>query len=143
MCLLRDAVQCPEEHAFCSSCIHQYLATQGSECPECKTALTPETIRPWSRVLRNLLGELLLRCTYVSEGCTTVTSLFNIISHEATCPHGTRSCRHCRVIVAAKDLTSHEQGCEHRSMVCDQGCGLRVYPNRWPAHSCLASLKGM
>ncbi len=96
-------MQCPDEHAFCSTCIHHFLATQGSECPECKVALSVERLTPWSRVLRNLLGELRIRCAFAADGCNETLALSSITSHEQSCPHGHRTCRHCRQVLERRE----------------------------------------
>eukprot|EP00051_Salpingoeca_urceolata_P013698 m.173202 g.173202 ORF g.173202 m.173202 type:complete len:456 (-) comp17867_c0_seq1:185-1552(-) len=137
--VLRDPVQCPEEHAFCQSCIHFHLAAQ-KMCPECKTELSVETLMPWSRVLRNLLADLKLTCEHAADGCTAVVSLGDLVTHEKSCQYGTQPCRFCREGVPAMQLKAHEIRCPQRSIVCKE-CGLRNYPNRPPKHNCVKALQ--
>ena len=90
------------------SCIHAYLASVGSECPECKTPVNPENLRPWSRVLRAMLSELKLRCNHVDKGCNAIVTLGSIAAHEKECKFGLQTCKWCRESIEASSISRHE-----------------------------------
>jgi hypothetical protein len=42
--VLKDPVECPNEHYFCSSCIRKNLRENAETCPMCQHHLTEETL---------------------------------------------------------------------------------------------------
>ena len=52
---VEEPVQCVNnEHYFCKKCISEHL-TRSQTCPTCRDELTIDTLRPVSRVVRDLL----------------------------------------------------------------------------------------
>ena len=45
------------EHAFCSDCIHEWLANQRT-CPLDRTSLKKEELNSVPRIMKNMLGKL-------------------------------------------------------------------------------------
>jgi hypothetical protein len=66
--VLQDPVQCVKnEHYFCKKCINKHL-TRSQTCPVCQDELTPETLRPISRTVANILEQFQsLKCMHVRQ----------------------------------------------------------------------------
>ena len=78
VCFHFQAPQC--EHAFCSSCIHEWLTRQQT-CPVDRNSITPNQLQPVPRILRNLLSRLYIACDNASFGCTAIVKLDLLQSH--------------------------------------------------------------
>lgn len=116
--VLKDAVQTPScEHAFCSSCISEWL-TQQSTCPVDRNPVAQHQLRPVPRILRNLLGRLLIACDNASLGCAVVVRLDALPAHIGECEFNPT-----------------------KPVACDRGCGLVVPKNELAAHNCVRELR--
>lgn len=95
-----QAPQC--EHAFCASCIQEWLTRQPT-CPVDRSPITFNQLKPAPRILRNLLSRLQIACDNAVYGCTAIVKL--------------------------DALPSHLQECEHnpkKPVQCQEGCGLVI-----------------
>ena len=121
--VLQEPVQCVNnEHYFCKRCISEHL-TRSQTCPTCRDELTPETLRPVSRVVRNLLRQLQYsRCMYATRGCATTVKHDDLLSHHEECGFAPVRCSHdgCEVTVNKQDVVSHQAICEFRSVTCEE-----------------------
>ena len=55
---LENVIYAPKcEHAFCSDCIHEWLANQQT-CPLDRTPLQKEELNSVPRIMKNMLGKL-------------------------------------------------------------------------------------
>ena len=121
--VLQEPVQCVNnEHYFCKRCISEHL-TRSQTCPTCRDELTPETLRPVSRVVRNLLHQLQYsRCMYAIRGCTTTVKHDDLLSHHEECGFAPVHCSHdgCEVTVNKQDVVGHQANCEFRSVTCEE-----------------------
>uniref|UniRef100_A0A0B6ZB44 E3 ubiquitin-protein ligase NRDP1 n=1 Tax=Arion vulgaris TaxID=1028688 RepID=A0A0B6ZB44_9EUPU len=117
-CVLEDPLQAPQcEHAFCSTCIHEWLRRQPT-CPVDRSTITPNQLKIVPRILRNLLSRLTISCDYKSNGCTSLVKL--------------------------DSLSSHLQDCEYnpkKPVQCDKGCGLVVPKDEFQDHNCVKELR--
>ncbi|XP_076368626.1 E3 ubiquitin-protein ligase NRDP1-like [Tachypleus tridentatus] len=118
--VLEEPLQAPQcEHAFCRTCIHEWLTRQ-QMCPVDRTPITTLQLKCVPRILRNLLSRLLISCDNSSFGCTAVVKLDR--------------------------LASHLEGCEHnprRPVQCEQGCGLVVPMDELKDHNCIKELRAL
>ena len=137
--VLHEPVQCVKnEHYFCKRCITKHLK-RSKTCPVCQDKLTPETLRPISRVVANLFEQFLsLRCKYASRGCTSAARDESLLSHEEECGFAPVQCSHegCEATVNRQDLVSHQQTCEFRSVICDD-CREAMRQREYKKHPCV------
>jgi E3 ubiquitin-protein ligase NRDP1 len=122
--VLEDPCQAPEcEHAFCSSCIHQWLKLQ-CICPVDRTPIQPKDLKAVPRILKNLLSKLKLKCNHADLGCTAYVRLENLNSHSNECEFNPRkpvACNlGCDMFVAKEELKSHNCVKELRKIIDDQ-----------------------
>lgn len=137
--VLQEPVQCVNnEHYFCKKCISEHL-TRSQTCPTCRDELTPDTLRPVSRVLRNLLQQLQYsRCMYASRGCTSTVKYEDLLSHHEECGFAPVRCSYgeCEVTVNKQDVASHQESCEYRSVTCEE-CLEAMKKRDYEKHSCV------
>lgn len=118
--VLEDPVQAPQcEHAFCSSCINEWLSRQQT-CPIDRQLILPVQLKPVPRILRNLLARLHISCDNATYGCPSVVKL--------------------------DMLTSHLEECEHnpkKPVVCEQGCGQVIPKDELKEHNCVRELRAV
>ncbi|XP_041374628.1 E3 ubiquitin-protein ligase NRDP1-like [Gigantopelta aegis] len=116
--VLEDPLQAPQcEHAFCSSCIQEWLTRQPT-CPVDRSPITPNQLKQVPRILRNLLSRLSIACDNVSYGCTAVIKLDSLHSHLQECDHNPK-----------------------KPMHCEKGCGLVVPKDELKDHNCTKELR--
>jgi len=93
------------EHAFCNSCIKEWLSRQLT-CPIDRQPLTPSQLKPASRILRNLLSRLNIECDNASLGCTAVVKLDVLANHCLECDFNPKKQTPCELgcgLVIPKD----------------------------------------
>ena len=137
--VLQEPVQCVNnEHYFCKKCISEHL-TRSQTCPTCRDELTTDTLRPVSRVVRNLLQQLqYTRCMYASRGCKSAVKHEDLLSHHEDCGFAPVQCSHdgCEVTVNKQDLGSHQENCEFRSVTCEE-CLEAMKKRDYRKHDCV------
>ena len=90
--VLENPIQSQCEHSFCDACIKGWLDQGHKTCPTDRRQLTHETLKPPSRITRQLLDKLNIRCKYYAEGCrlmSKVEDMSYLIDHELN---------HCNVV---------------------------------------------
>ncbi|EGD74552.1 hypothetical protein PTSG_05916 [Salpingoeca rosetta] len=138
-CIMKNAVQCSNQHCFGEGCLKKALE-RVSECPICRETLTTTTMQPAS-LARSLVDTLLVYCGNKTEGCLMQIPLEKKSSHEEECGYRYVSCPNdgCRKRMYQKDLASHTLTCEHRRMPCDV-CKCELSVSDVHSHACLTSL---
>jgi hypothetical protein len=67
--IIEDPVQTNCEHTFCRECISTWLEGGQRTCPEDRQQLSSNDLRPPSRLTKQLLNNLIVRCKNYSDGC--------------------------------------------------------------------------
>ena len=83
--------------------------------------LTVETLRQATRGVRNMLGELQIRCKFFDRGCGKFVQLGDLERHVADCGFAPAVCSNegCQLEVNKQDLLHHETAvCELRRVKC-------------------------
>ena len=141
--VLRNPMQCVRnEHFFCNQCITRFLR-QAQRCPNCNEHLTLQTLRP-SRVIRDFVQELVIKCDNFARGCGDSVKLENLEAHVARCGFSQVQCSNegCELIVNRKDQAEHEMNeCNFRLARC-QVCGENVNYSKRKLH-CYVSRREM
>ena len=123
--VLKDPVLCPRnQHCFCRGCISKHLENS-QRCPTCADKLTEEALTVPSRMVRDYLDELKIRCVYHDRGCEEIVQLQHLDQHEDSCGFTPAVCTNpgCGVTLNMRDLTIHESElCEYRKLKC-HSCG--------------------
>ena len=123
--VLKDPVLCPRnQHCFCRGCITKHLENS-RRCPTCADELTEETLTVPSRMVRDYLDELKIRCVYQDRGCEEIVQLQHLDQHEDSCGFTPAVCTNpgCGATLNKRDLTVHESElCEYRKLKC-HSCG--------------------
>ena len=137
--LLDDPFQCQNnEHHFCRKCITQHLENSET-CPLCRDQLTPETLRPPSRIVLDVIPHLKKpRCRHVSRGCTENVKVEDVLLHEQTCGYAPVVCSNegCKETVNRCDQESHEtEECKFRKITCESCHEELVYVD-YERHQC-------
>ncbi|XP_064598381.1 LOW QUALITY PROTEIN: E3 ubiquitin-protein ligase NRDP1-like [Liolophura sinensis] len=116
--VLEEPLQAPQcEHAFCSTCILEWLTRQPT-CPVDRNPITPNQLKPVPRILRNLLSRCQIACDNAGFGCTAVVKLDMLQSHLQECEHNPKKPVHCEL-----------------------GCGLVVPKDELKDHNCVRELR--
>ena len=137
--VLREPVQCVRnEHYFCKKCITKHL-TRSQTCPVCQDELTPETLRPISRTVANILEQFQsLKCMYASRGCSSAVRYETLLSHHEECGFAPAQCSRegCGKTVNRQDLVSHQKSCEFRLITCED-CHKSMRQREYGKHGCV------
>ncbi|XP_014760436.2 E3 ubiquitin-protein ligase NRDP1 isoform X2 [Drosophila ananassae] len=116
--ILEDPVQsCGCEHAYCRACIDKWMQ-QKQICPVDRSDLLPGHLVPVSRLMRNMLSRLKIKCSFAENGCSQ--------------------------LLALEEYRSHVAGCEHNPKVvveCNKGCGMKVPKDELARHNCVFELR--
>ncbi|XP_071490891.1 E3 ubiquitin-protein ligase NRDP1-like [Diadema antillarum] len=116
--VLEDPQQAPEcEHAFCSSCIQEWLSRQHT-CPVDRNHITSQQLKPVPRILRNLLARLQIKCDNEGFGCVAVVRLDSLHQHLQECEHNPK-----------------------RPIQCEAGCGMVIPKDEVKDHNCIRELR--
>ncbi|KAK2723287.1 E3 ubiquitin-protein ligase NRDP1-like isoform X2 [Artemia franciscana] len=114
--VLEDPIQVPTcEHAFCKSCIFEWL-TRSQTCPIDRTTI--DALKPAPRIMRNFLSRLTLTCSNQTHGCPAILTLERLEAHLLQCNFDPK-----------------------RLITCQSGCGLTMPYEESVNHNCLESLK--
>lgn len=140
--VLEDPVQAPCEHAYCRRCIEGWLANE-TRCPEDRKNLSLSHLKPLFRYMKNDLDNLQIRCINVTRGCSHVSSLEFLATHESECPRGSVECPNgnCPLSVSREDLAKHLEDCGFRTKECPKGCGILMVTRDDNEHNCIYELK--
>lgn len=119
--VLEEPLMVPDcEHTFCRRCIEGALQNSTTNdqkcCPQCRTKVpTPhaEQLKPAPRLLRNILGQLKVKCRFAPAGCTApAMSPGDLRTHEVACsadPDATQICRRgCGLLLSNRELAGHD-----------------------------------
>ena len=136
--VLKDPVQCPNQHYFCRSCIEENFRHNAKTCPVCKHPLTEETLTKPPRLLTELLECLMIRCNYDNRGCHELIKLESLHRHVQDCGYSPTRCTNvcCTEVMNRKEKERHEREfCEFRQIACDE-CGERLILKSSRLHPC-------
>ena len=136
--VLKDPVQCPNEHYFCRSCICKSLRENSEACPMCNHHLTEENLTKPPRILRELLQSLEIRCDHEKRGCQEFIKLEFLDRHVNSCGYSPTPCTNtgCAQVMNRNEEERHErEQCEFRQIVCDE-CGEQVIWKSSRVHPC-------
>eukprot|EP00730_Choanoeca_flexa_P016273 TRINITY_DN7656_c0_g1_i2.p1 TRINITY_DN7656_c0_g1~~TRINITY_DN7656_c0_g1_i2.p1 ORF type:complete len:503 (+),score=84.57 TRINITY_DN7656_c0_g1_i2:84-1592(+) len=139
---MRDAVQCPQQHAFCQSCIDRSMRYT-SKCPVCKDTLSASQLQP-ARVIRSLVDSLPVHCPNHEFGCTEQVPLEHAMSHEENCKFKRMECPNegCDVKLLAGALEGHRKECAYEKIQCaEPHCRAWICRHEYDEHSCFESLR--
>ncbi|KAF1824515.1 uncharacterized protein K489DRAFT_305676, partial [Dissoconium aciculare CBS 342.82] len=115
------------DHCFCRDCIRQTWTTPSSpysphgprgDCPSCRT---PAKLGPRSattKILVNILDDLLVKCPNTGEGCSTIVKRGEVQDHVTIyCGYAKIECpdENCDLPIRRKDAL---QGCLHVDVSC-------------------------
>ena len=135
--VLKDPVQCPNEHYFCRSCIQRSLR-DNKTCPVCKHPLTEETLTKLPRIVKEMWENLMIRCDYENRGCGELIKLEFLDRHVSSCGHSPTRCTNagCAEVINQHEKERHEHElCQFRKIVCDD-CGEQVIWKSRRLHPC-------
>ncbi|CAB4005560.1 E3 ubiquitin- ligase PDZRN3-like [Paramuricea clavata] len=136
--VLKDPVQCPNEHYFCGSCIRKCLRENAKTCPMCQHHLTEETLTKPPRILTELLDSLMIRCDHENRGCPELVKLEFLDRHVNSCGYSPTRCTNagCAEAMNRHEKERHErEQCDFRKIVCDE-CGEQVIWKSSRVHPC-------
>ena len=136
--VLKDPVQCPNEHYFCGSCIRKCLHENAETCPMCQHHLTEETLTKPPRILTDFLQSLMIRCDHENRGCPEFVKLEFLDRHVNSCGYSPARCTNagCEVVMNRHEKERHErEQCQFRKIVCDE-CGEQVIWKSSRVHPC-------
>ena len=120
--VLKDPVQCHNQHYFCKACITKHLQNSQT-CPVCVDNLTEEALCKPPKIVTDYLNGLIINCSHSERGCTEMMELGTLKTHEAVGTYKPVACssEQCSVIVNMKDLEEHEKKhCENRLIHCHE-----------------------
>lgn len=117
--VLENPRQSPDcEHAFCLSCIGQWISRQPT-CPVDRLPIANrQVLKPVPRILRNMLARLEMRCENDGFGCTAVVKLDLMSGHLKECDFNPK-----------------------KPVSCSKGCGLTVPKDEMESHNCIRELR--
>ena len=136
--VLKDPVQCPNEHYFCRSCIQKSLRENSEACPMCQHHLTEETLTKPPRILMDFLQSLEIRCDHENRGCRELIKLEFLDHHVNSCGYSPTRCTNvgCAEVMNRNEKERHEgEQCDFRKIVCDE-CGEPVIWKSSRVHPC-------
>ena len=88
--VLDDPAQTPCEPHFCTTCINRWLNAGNNTCPEDRQPLTSHQLRPASRLTKQWLNNLVIRCQNYSNGCCLMSKFEDmprLLDHESNQCH--------------------------------------------------------
>ncbi len=136
--VLKDPVQCPNEHYFCRSCIQKSLRENSEACPMGQHHLTEETLTKTPRILMDFLQNLKIRCDHENRGCREFIKLEFLDHHVDSCGYSPTPCTNvgCAEVMNRNEKERHErEQCDFRKIVCNE-CGEQVIWKSSRVHPC-------
>lgn len=138
--VLRDPLQCHNQHYFCKACIKKHLEN-AKTCPICVENLTEESLSVPPRIVRDYLNGLIISCDHIERGCTNVVELENLSNHTLVCNYRPATCPsgRCGTIVNMEDLEKHKkEHCMYRLVYCEE-CDEEMSAKKYGKHACILS----
>ena len=119
--VLKDPVQCQNEHYFCRSCIKKHLHENSETCPMCQDHLTQETLSKPPRLLTNMLECLKIRCEHAKRGCRELIKLEFLHQHVKSCGYSPTRCTNsgCFQVINQHEKERHEPRYQHGCNIID------------------------
>ena len=139
--VLKDPVQCQNQHYFCKECIKKHLETNAKSCPICVQDLSEETLAEAPRILTDYLNGLLISCDHSERGCTEEVPVSGLKSHVRECDFRPVVCTNekCGQTFNQKDLADHVTNeCEYRIVHCLE-CDDDMIYKKFGKHACVLS----
>ena len=137
--VLKDPVQCQNEHYFCRSCIKKHLHENSETCPVCQDYLTEEILTKPPRLLTNMLECLKIRCDHANRGCRELIKLEFLHQHVKSCGYSPTRCTNpgCSQVFNQHEKERHEHElCPFGMIVCDD-CEEQVLRKSKRTHACI------
>ena len=123
--LVLNPVFCEESDCvFCKNCIECWNK-KDKNCPNCRHEFKPNI--KVSRILKNMLYKVKLRCIYVSEGCTNIIEYEKYESHLKDCEFGQYTCLipGCSFVSKKKEILEHIENCPFLEVSCEF-CSIKI-----------------
>ena len=139
--VLKDPVQCQNQHHFCKVCIKKHLETNAKSCPICVQDLEEKTLAEPPRILTDYLNGLLISCDHSERGCTEAVPVSQLKAHVRECKYRPVVCPNekCEQTINQEDLTEHlNNACEYRLMDCPD-CEDDMIYKKFSNHACVLS----
>ncbi|CAB4035914.1 E3 ubiquitin- ligase NRDP1 [Paramuricea clavata] len=98
--VLKDPVQCYNQHLFCRACITEHLKNSQT-CPVCMEKLTEEALSKPPRIVTNILDGLMINCEHKERGCVELVELGLLETHISVCEYKPVTCpnERCEAVV--------------------------------------------
>ncbi|CAB4019213.1 E3 ubiquitin- ligase NRDP1 isoform X2 [Paramuricea clavata] len=138
--VLKDPVQCHNQHLFCRACITEHLKNSQT-CPVCMEKLTEEALSKPPRIVTNILDGLMINCDNKERGCVELVELGLLEAHISVCEYKPVTCpnERCEAVVNMADLEEHtSEVCEYRQVFCEE-CDENMSLKKYRKHGCLIS----
>ena len=138
--VLKDPVQCHNQHYFCRSCITKHLENSQT-CPICMEKLTQEALSKPPRIVQDYLDGLVINCEHSERGCANLVELGRLEAHVSECVYKPVTCPNekCDAIVNQADLDEHtSEVCEYREVYCEE-CDDKMSVKKFEKHGCIIS----
>ena len=139
--VLKDPVQCQNQHYFCKVCIKKHLETNAKSCPICVQDLDEKTLAEPPRILTDYLNGLLICCDHSEKGCTEVVPVSQLKAHVRECKYRPVVCANekCGQTFNQEDLVDHvNNACEYRLIHCPD-CEDDMIYKKYGKHACVLS----
>ena len=136
--VLKDPVQCQNQHHFCKECIKKHLETNAKSCPICVQDLSEETLAEAPRILTDYLNGLIISCDHTDRGCTEEVPISRLKSHVRECDFRPIVCTNekCGQTFNQKGLAGHvTDDCEYRLVHCLDCDDIMIY-KKFTKHAC-------
>ena len=136
--VLKDPVQCQNQHYFCKECIKKHLETNAKSCPICVQDLSEETLAEAPRILTDYLNGLIISCDHTDRGCTEEVPVSGLKSHVRECDFRPIVCTNekCGQTFNQKGLAGHvTDECEYRLVHCLDCDDIMIY-KKFAKHAC-------
>ncbi|CAB4019211.1 E3 ubiquitin- ligase PDZRN3-like [Paramuricea clavata] len=138
--VLKDPVQCHNQHLFCRACITEHLKNSQT-CPVCMEKLTEEALSKPARIVTNILDGLMVNCEHKERGCVELVELGLLETHISVCEYKPVTCpnERCEAVVNMADLEEHtSEVCEYRQVFCEE-CDENMSLKKYEKHGCFIS----
>ena len=138
--VLKDPVQCHNQHLFCRACITEHLKNSQT-CPVCMEKLTEEALSKPPRIVTGYLDGLMVNCDHKERGCVELVELGLLETHISVCEYKPVTCpnERCEAVVNMADLEEHtSEVCEYRQVYCEE-CDENMSLKKYGKHGCFIS----